>query len=121
MQNQPSKRWWLQWQAGKPLQGKSGVANSLSQIPVGWLLLQIRQRPSASALPNAASYKQPLRILASIALLLILGGFPFIFFVAMGVARLSDFKVQKSADKGSFAFSEATATANGIGMQVVAG
>jgi len=39
----------------------------------------------------------------------------------MGVARLSDFKVQKSADKGSFAFSEATATANGIGMQVVAG
>lgn len=79
MQNQPSKRWWLQWQAGKPLQGKSGVANSLSQIPVGWLLLQIGQRPSASALTNAASYKQPLRILASIALLLILGGFPFIF------------------------------------------
>jgi len=48
-------------------------------------------------------------------------GISFYFVVAMGVARLSDFKVQKSADKGSFAFSEATATANGIGMQVVAG
>lgn len=95
--------------AEKPLQAESGVAKftftnpTLSSCSRSAAGSQIRP---ASALPNAAASKQPLRILASIALFLILGGFPHFFANGGGDdgVSLPDFKVQKSVDEGSFAF-----------------